>query len=217
MVPLEFVRKIDHLLTEPQVSRAEVEAGCQIAVRCDCYAVVVKPHYVEFARKLLKDTSVKIIAVVGFPHGGASTATKMFETQDVLQRGADEVEMVINIGALRDREDLVVKNDIMSVVNVARGHPITVVLETCYLNDEEKTRACTIADAAKATAVETSSDFCLPGASGSEIQFLRAALKNMPVIAAGGIATSQAAREMLQAGAARVASRQTEAIVNEVR
>ncbi|MCL4393722.1 MAG: deoxyribose-phosphate aldolase, partial [Chloroflexi bacterium] len=145
------------------------------------------------------------------------TATKMFETQDVLQRGADEVEMVVNIGALRDRDDLVVKNDIMSVVKVARGHPITVILETCYLSDEEKTRACKIADAAKATAVKTATDFCLPNASGGEIQLLRAALKNMPVIAAGGIATGQAAREMLQAGAARVATRHTEQIVGGVR
>ncbi|MDE3089542.1 MAG: 2-deoxyribose-5-phosphate aldolase, partial [Chloroflexota bacterium] len=117
-MPLELVRKVDHLLTEPQLSRQEIEAGCRVAARLDCYAVVVKPHYIEHVRKVLKNTRVKIISVVGFPHGGATTATKMFETQDVLQRGADEVEMVINLGALRDQEDLIVKNDIASVVKV---------------------------------------------------------------------------------------------------
>ena len=215
LMPLELVHKVDHLLLEPQLSRREIEAGCQSAIGLDCYAVVVKPHYIELARKVLKDTRVKVISVVGFPHGGATTATKMFETQDVLQRGADEVEMVINLGALRDGEDLVVKNDILSVVRVARGHPITVILETCYLTDEEKARACKIAEAAGAEYVKTATDFCGEGVSVADVRLLRAASSNLKLKAAGGIATRQAAREMIEAGAARIATRCTEKIAEE--
>lgn len=215
LMPLELVRKVDHLLLEPQLSRQEIEAGCQIAVRLDCYAVVVKPHYIELARKVLKDTRVKVISVVGFPHGGSSTATKMFETQDVLQRGADEVEMVVNIGALRDGDDLAVKNDIVSVVKVARGHPITVILEASLLTDEEKTRGCKIAQVARAEYIKTGTDFATASVTVGQVQTLCATSPEMKVIAAGGIARRHAAQQMIEAGAARVATRFTEKIAAE--
>jgi deoxyribose-phosphate aldolase len=203
LMPLELVRKIEYALLEPQLSRAEVEAGCAAAVQSDCIAVVVKPHYIELACKVLKDTPVKVVAVVGFPHGGVTTATKMYETQDVLQRGADEIAMVINIGALRDGEDLVVRNDIAGVVKTARGHPITVILEAPLLTDEEKTRGCKIAEAAKATFIQTATGFA-GSAMVADVRLLSAAYPNLKVKAAGGIATLDAAREMIGAGAARV-------------
>ena len=214
LMPLELIRRVDHLLLEPQLSRQEIEAGCEIAVRLDCYAVVVKPHYIELARKLLKETRVKVISVVGFPHGSVTTATKMFETQDVLNRGADEVEMVINIGALRDGEDLAVKNDILSVVKVARGHPITVILETGYLTDEEKTRGCKIAEVAGASCIKTGTDFASPTVTVGDVQLLRA-VPEIKVIAAGGIARRHTAQQMIEAGAARIATRFTEKIAAE--
>ena len=215
LMPLELIRRVDHLLLEPQLSRQEIEAGCEIAVRLDCYAVVVKPHYIELARKLLKETRVKVISVVGFPHGSVTTATKMFETQDVLNRGADEVEMVINIGALRDGEDLAVKNDILSVVKVARGHPITVILETGYLTDEEKTRGCKIAQVAGASSIKTGTDFALPTATVGDVQLLRT-IPEIKVIAAGGITRRHTAQQMIEAGAARIATRFTEKIAAEL-
>jgi len=208
-MPLELVHKVDHLLLEPQLSRLDVEAGCQIAAQLDCYAVVVKPHYVELARKVLKDTRVKVVSVVGFPHGGVTTATKMFETQDVLQRGADEVEMVINLGALRDGEDLVVKNDIVSVVKVARGHPITVILETCFLTDEEQARGCKIAEAASVAFIKAATGFGARGANFADVQAIRAAAPGVPVKAAGDISTKHAAMELIEAGAVRIATRFT--------
>ncbi len=214
LMPIELVRKVDHLLLEPQLSRKEIEAGCQVAVRLDCYAVVVKPHYIELTRRLLKETRVKTVSVVGFPHGSVTTATKMFETQDVLQRGADEVEMVVNIGALRDGEDLVVKNDILSVVKVARGHPITVILETGYLTDEEKTRGCKIAQVAGASSIKTGTDFALPTATVGDVQLLRT-IPEIKVIAAGGIARRHTAQQMIEAGAVRIATRFTEKIAAE--
>jgi deoxyribose-phosphate aldolase len=215
LMPLELVRRVDHLLVEPQLARRDIEAGCQIATRLDCYAVVVKPHYIELARKVLKDTRVKVISVVGFPHGGSSTATKMFETQDVLQRGADEVEMVINIGALRDGEDLVVKNDIVSVVKVARGHPITVILETCFLTDEEKARGSKIAEVAGAKFIQTATDFCTQSVTVTDVRLLRAASPALTLIAAGRIETRHAAQQMIEAGAARIATRFTEKLAAE--
>ena len=215
LMPLELVHKVDHLLLEPQLSRQEIEAGCQAAARLDCYAVVVKPHYIEHARKVLKDTRVKVISVVGFPHGGVTTATKMFETQDVLQRGADEVEMVINLGALRDGDDLVVKNDIISVVKVARGHPITVILETGFLTDEEKGRGCKIAEVAGASFVKTGTDFASASVTVGDVQLLRATSPEVKVIAAGAIARRHAAQQMIEAGAARIATKFTEKIAAE--
>ena len=215
LMPLELVHKVDHLLLAPQLSRQEIEAGCQAAVRLDCYAVVVKPHYIEHARKVLKDTGVKVISVVGFPHGGVTTATKMFETQDVLQRGADQVELVVNIGALRDGDDLVVKNDIISVVKVARGHPITVILETGLLTDEEKARGCKIAEVAGASFIMTGTDFTTGSVTVGDVQLLRATSPEVKVIAAGGIARRHAAQQMIEAGAARIATRFTEKIAAE--
>lgn len=206
LTPLELVRKMDCLLVAPQLSRQEIDAGCELAVRSDCFAIVVKPHYIEHARKLLKDTRVKVISVVGFPHGSISTAAKMYEAQDILQRGAEGIEMVVNVGALRDHDDLVVKNDIVTVIKIARGHPVTVVLETGLLNDEEKIRACKIAEAAGATAIKTATDFNPGIVVPDDVRLMRATTPALSVIAAGRLATRDAAREMLEAGAVRIAS-----------
>ena len=214
LMPLDLVRKVDHLMLEPQLSRHEIEVGCAVAAHLDCYAVVVKPHYIEFVRKLLKETRVRTISVVGFPHGSVTTATKMFETQDILQRGADEVQMVVNIGALRDGDDLAVKNDILSVVKVARGHPITAILETSLLTDEEKVRGCKIAQVAGAVCIQTGTDFGPAGVTVGDVRLL-STVKEIHVIAAGGIARRHTAQQMIEAGAARIATRFTEKIAQE--
>ena len=213
-MPLDLVRKVDHLLLDPQLSRQEIETGCAVAVGLDCYAVVVKPHYIEIVRKLLKETRVKTVSVVGFPHGSATTATKMFETQDVLQRGAEQVQMVVNIGALRDGDDLAVKNDILSVVKVARGHPISVILETSWLTDQEKVRACKIAHVAGAESIQTGTDFGSAGVTVGEVRLL-SAIPEIKVIAGGGIARRHTAQQMIEAGAVRIATRFTEKIASE--
>ncbi len=139
----------------------------------------------------------------------------MFETQDDRQRGADAVEMVLNLGALRDGDDLAVKNDIVSVVKVARGHPITVILETGYLTDEEKARACKIALVAGAASIQTGTDFAAASVTVGDVRALRAASPEAKVIAAGGIARRHAAQQMIEAGAVRIATRFTEKIAAE--
>ncbi len=203
LMPLALVRKIDHALLDPALARHEIEAGCAAAVQYDCFSVIVKPHYVEFARKLLKDTGVKTASVVGFPHGGVTTASKMYETQDMVQRGADEIYMALNIGALRDHEDLLVHNDISTVVRTARGRPVTVVLECSIMNEEEMQRACKIADAAGATFIQTSTGFGPEDTTPEDVRCLRSSPR-LQVKAAGGIDSLETALEMLEAGATRI-------------
>jgi deoxyribose-phosphate aldolase len=203
-MPLVLVRKLEYALLEPQLGREEVDAGCEEAVRYDCHSVIVKPHYIESVRKLLKDTHVKTASVVGFPHGSATTATKMYETQDIVQRGAEEITMVLNLGALRDHDDLIVRNDIATVVRTARGRPVTVILEDCFLTNEEKERACTIADNAGANFVQTSAGFVGVAVTPSEIHYLRSVSPRAQIKAAGEITSVEMALEMIEAGAARI-------------
>jgi len=213
--PLDLVRKMDLLLLAPQFARHDIEAGCELAIKTDCFAVVVKPHYIEHARKLLKDSRVKVLSVVGFPHGGVSTATKMYAAQDLIQRGADEIEMVINIGALRDQDDLAVRNDIQTVTKIARLHPVCVILEVGLLTDEEKARAGKLAEAAGASALKTATDYSPGIVTPDDVRLLRATCPSLPVRAAGNLATQKAARQMLEAGATRIASAEIAKIVNE--
>ena len=209
LTPVPLIRRLELALLAPQLARAEIEAGCAAAIQYDCVAVFVKPHYVEVAHKALKDTHISVVSVVGFPHGGVTTATKMYETQDLVQRGADELAMVINLGALRDHDDLAVRNDIQGVLNTARGKPITVILEMPLLTDEEKVRAGKIAEAAKASFVQTATGFMPSQAIAAEVRLLRATCPDLKVRAAGDIATQAAALELVGAGAERV-------VVNDV-
>ena len=203
-MPLALVRKVEYASLEPQLDREDIAAGCAEAARYDCYSVVVKPHYIEHARKLLKETRIKTASVVGFPLGATTTATKMYETQDIIQRGAEEISMVINMGALRDHEDLLVHNDITTVVRMARGRPVTVILEDYLLTDEEKTRACQIADSSGASFIQTSTLFAPVAVTAEEIHLLRAASPRAQIKAAGGIDSLDMALEMLEAGATRI-------------
>lgn len=203
LMPLALVRKIDYAMLDPEVSRAEVEAGCAEAMRYDCCSVIVKPHYIEFARKLLKDTGIKVASVVGFPHGGNTTATKMYETQDIVQRGVDEIGMVVNLGALRDHDDLIVTNDITTIVRMARGRPVTIILESYLMTDEEKLRACKIGDQAGATFVQTATGLMPFGATASDIHLLRSHTR-LQVKAAGRIDSLDRAMDVVEAGAARI-------------
>ncbi|MBM3129064.1 MAG: deoxyribose-phosphate aldolase [Chloroflexi bacterium] len=204
LTPVPLVRRLELALLAPPLARADIEAGCAAAIQFDCVAVFVKPHYVEVARKALKDARIAVVSMIGFPHGGVTTATKMYETQDLVQRGADELAMAINLGALRDGDDLAVRNDIAGVVKTARGKPVTVILETPLLSDEEKARAGKIAETAKASFVMTASGFASNPSRAADVQLLRAMCPNLKIRAAGGIVTSALALEMIGAGAERV-------------
>lgn len=204
LTPIPLIRRLELALLAPQLARAEIEAGCATAIQHDCVAVFVKPHYVEVARKALKDARIAVVSVIGFPHGGVTTATKMYETQDLCQRGADELAMTINLGALRDGDDLAVRNDIAGVVKTARGRPITVILETPLLTNDEKVRACKLAETAQASFIMTASDFAPRPSSVADVQLLRAICPALKIRAAGGIVTQALALEMIGVGAERV-------------
>lgn len=204
LTPLALVRRTEYVLLDPMIGRAEVEDGCAAAIKSDAYSVIAKPHYVELVRKLVKEAGIKTASVVGFPHGGSTTATKMYETQDIVQRGVEEITMVMNLGALRDHEDLLVHNDIATVVRTARGRPVTVVIEMGLLTNEEIRRACKIADAAGATGVQTCTGFAGPKLTLEDIRILRMACGRLHIKALCDSRSSKSALELIEAGALRV-------------
>lgn len=204
LTPLALVRRIEYALLDPQLSRADVEQGCASAVLRDAYSVIVKPHYVELAHKLVKDAGVKTASIVGFPHGGSSTATKMYETQDIIQRGVEEITMVLNIGALRDNDDLHVHNDIAIVVRTARGRPVTVILEMGLLSEQEAARACKIVDSAGGSFVQTYTGFDAGRISLDHIRFLHTVTGRLQIKAQNPSHSFKTALEMIEAGASRV-------------
>jgi deoxyribose-phosphate aldolase len=203
-----------HLLIEPQLTRADVERACTQAAQHQIYAVMLEPYHVDPARRFLKESRVKIIALIGSPQGGTSSATKMFETQDALQRGADEIAMAINFHALRDREDLLVQNDVAAVVQTARGRPVTLIVEN-FLSVEEKTRACRIADKARAAFVQTSLGTTDYEMTLANLKIMSVASK-IPVVASGKIDSTANASTLLQSGAVRIASSDPERILSLV-
>lgn len=213
-MPQPLASKIESWLVEAQLARAEIERGCAIAARAELAAMYVQPHYIETAKKNLKESRVKIGAVIAFPLGGMTTAAKMFETQDALTRGADEIAMMLNIGALRDADDLAVKNDISAVVKTARGHDVTVIIETPDLNDDEKTRACQIAEAAGAAFVQTSSGFA-GDATYNDVRLLWRTLSRAQIKVAGAIDALPMVSKLIEAGAARVATNKVEMLFRD--
>ncbi len=208
----DLAQKLIHLLIQPQLTRGDIERSCELAAQHQLYAVMLQPYHIETARRWLKESRVKIIALIGSPHSGTSTATKMFETQDALQRGADEIAMVINFYALRDREDLLVQNDLATVVQTARGRPVTVILEN-FLSVEEKTRACRLADKARVSFIQTSL-----GATDHEMTLANVKIMSLaskiPVVASGKIDTPANSTALIQAGATRLATPDTERILS---
>lgn len=207
----DLAQKLIHLLIQPQLNRADIERACDLAAQHKLSAVMLQPYYIEPARRCLKESRVKLIALIGSPSGGTSTATKMFETQDALQRGADEIAMVINFYALRDREDLLVQNDIATVVQTARGRPVTAILEN-FLSVEEKTRACKIAEKARVSFIQTSLGTTDHEMTLANVKVMRVASKT-PVIASGKIDTPATAQMLLDAGAVRIAAPTAESLL----
>lgn len=214
MTPLQMARLVDYALLEPELAREDIERGCELAARYRCFSITVKPHYIELARRLLKDTGVKLGTVVGYPHGGSTTAVKMFEASDAIQRGAEEIDLVMNLGALRDQENLAVQNDIAVVVKSSRGHPVKAIIETDLLTVEEIGRACRLAEAAGASFIVTSTGLGVTTVAPRQIELIRESLQtNVRIKAAGGINTWSTAMKMVQAGADRLGVSQIERVL----
>jgi len=198
--------RIDHTLLKPEASQADIVQLCKEAAE-NCFAsVCVNPSWVTLSAELLKDSSVKVCTVVGFPLGATLPEVKAFETRRCVQNGAREIDMVINIGALKSRDHALVERDIRAVVEACGPHVVSkVILEMTLLTQEEKIAGCSLAKAAGADFVKTSTGFAGGGATLDDVKLMREVVgANMGIKAAGGIRNQEDARKMIEAGATRL-------------
>lgn len=202
----DLARMIDHTSLKPEVTEREIEVLCKEALEYNFASVCVNPSMVAKAASFLKDSDVKVCTVIGFPLGATTTEVKAFETEDVIKKGATEVDMVINVGKLKEGNLEYVKNDIEAVVNAAKGKALTkVIIETCLLTDEEKVTACRLSKEAGADFVKTSTGFSTGGATASDIKLMRETVgPDLGVKASGGVRSLEDAITMIENGATRI-------------
>lgn len=208
---------IDHTVLKPEATREMVKILCEEAMEHEFAAVCVNPYHVAFCKELLKNSHVKVATVIGFPLGANTKETKAFETKDSIKNGADEVDMVINIGALKDKNYDHVKQDIEAVVKAANGQAIVkVIIETSLLNEEEKIKACELALEAKADFVKTSTGFSTGGATVEDVMLMKSVVGNkMEIKASGGVRSLETAKMMISAGATRLGTSSGIKIIEE--
>lgn len=205
---------IDHTLLKPEATPAQVERLCAEAAEYHFASVCVNPVYIPLAARLLKGTGVKVCCVVGFPLGAIAPEQKAAEAASCAAMGAEELDMVIHVGAAKAGDWALVQRDIEGVVKAAAGHTVKVIIETCLLTDEEKVKACEAAKAAGAHFVKTSTGFSTGGATTHDIALMRKTVgPEMGVKASGGIRDYATAMAMIEAGANRIGASAGIAIV----
>lgn len=213
-VPADLAGMIDHTLLKPEATEDQVRTLCAEAAQYHFASVCVNPGYVTLCAQLLKGTGVMVCTVVGFPLGATDSQTKADETRHAITNGADEIDMVINVGALKSRNYDKVEQDIRAVVQAASGKTVKVILETSLLNDEEKVTACKLSEKAGANFVKTATGFGPGGATEADIALMRRTVrKEMEVKASGSIRDRDTALKMIQAGATRIGASASIAIV----
>ena len=206
----------DHTVLRAYTPYDIIEDFCKEAAAGGAYAMCVNPCNVARAHKALEGTGVKTACVVGFPLGANKTETKAFEAKEAVKDGADEVDMVINIGALRSGDYDYVRNDIRAVVEAAAPAGVKVIIETCYLTDEEKVKACELSMEAGAIFVKTSTGMGTGGATAHDVQLMRKTVGDrIGVKASGNVACRKEAYEMIKAGADRLGCSRVLQIVND--
>lgn len=206
---------IDHTLLKADATKNQIEKLCEEAREYQFASVCVNPTWVATASKLLQNSNVKVCTVIGFPLGATTSETKGFEAKDAIEKGAQEVDMVINIGALKDGNDELVEKDIRTVVDAARGKALTkVIIETSLLTEEEKVKACQLAVKAGADYVKTSTGFSAGGATIEDIALMRKTVgPDIGVKASGGVRNTEDTQKMVEAGATRIGASAGVAIV----
>ena len=203
----------DHTILKADATREAVAKICEEAKEYGFMSVCVNSYYTAFVAEKLKDSDVKVCTVVGFPLGQMSTKAKAAETELAVKDGADEIDMVINVGALKDKEYNVVRNDIKEVKKACGQALLKVIIETCLLTDEEKVKACELAKEAGADYVKTSTGFSTGGADAHDVELMRKTVgDSMGVKASGGIRDKETAEKMVKAGASRLGTSATVAI-----
>ncbi len=216
----DIAKAIDHSLLRPELDDAFVEDGCRLALEYDVASVCVRPVDVARARAILAGSDVAVGTVIGFPHGSHRTETKVFEAHQALADGATELDMVIDIGALKSGRDADVQADIEAVVRVAHeaGAIVKVIFENHYLTDEEKVRACRATEAAGGDFVKTSTGFAAGGATHEDLALMRRSVSpHVQVKAAGGVRSLDSLVAVMELGVTRAGATQTQAILDEFR
>ncbi len=219
-IPTRKVAKtIDHSLLKPELTVADVLAGCEIAAAYDVASVCCRPIDVARCRDALTGTDVLVGTVIGFPHGSNLSVVKVFEAERAMEDGAVELDMVLPIGMLRSGEDGYVSDDVAAVVAVATagGAIVKVILENAFLTDDEKVRGCLISEAAGARYVKTSTGYAASGATLDDIRLMRATVSpDVKVKAAGGVRTLDALIDCINAGIDRCGSTVTAAVLDDL-
>ena len=202
----QIAKMIDHTILKAEATESEIIKLCKEAIHYNFASVCVNPSMVPVAAKELKGTHVKVCTVIGFPLGATTTEVKAFETKDVIEKGATEVDMVINVGKLKERNLEYVKNDIKAVVEAAKGKALTkVIIETCLLTEEETIIACRLSKEAGSDFVKTSTGFSTGGATVEDIKLMRETVgPEMGVKASGGVRSKKDALAMIENGATRI-------------
>lgn len=196
---------IDHTLLKQDATSIEIDQLCVEAKEYDFMSVCVNSSYVKRCVSNLKDTDVKVCSVIGFPLGMSTTETKIFETQEVIAAGATEVDMVINVGALKDKNDKYVLNEISQIKRACGKNILKVIIETALLTEEEKVRACKLAVEAGADFVKTSTGFSTAGATVKDVKLMKDTVGDKAEVkAAGGVRTTEDLKAMVEAGATRI-------------
>lgn len=207
----------DHTILKAETTEAQVAKICEEALAHDFASVCVNQYYTKFVAEKLKGSDVKVCTVVGFPLGMSETRVKAFETKAAIEDGATEVDMVINVGALKDKKYDYVRNDIKTLKEVCgKDVALKVIIETCLLTEEEKIRACELSKEAGADFVKTSTGFSTGGAKAEDVALMRKTVgEEMGVKASGGIHTAEEAQAMIDAGASRLGTSATLAIIGK--
>ncbi|MBT2665528.1 deoxyribose-phosphate aldolase [Bacillus sp. ISL-4] len=197
---------IDHTLLKADATKEQIKVLCEEAREYNFASVCVNPTWVKYASELLEGSEVKVCTVIGFPLGATTPETKAFETKDAISNGAHEVDMVINIGALKDKDDELVERDIRAVIAASTGKALSkVIIETSLLTDEEKVRACELAVKAGTDYVKTSTGFSTGGATVEDITLMRKTVgPDIGVKASGGVRNTSDAQKVIEAGATRI-------------
>ncbi len=216
----EVAQVIDHSLLRPTLTDVELEAGCRAAAEWGVATVCIKPYFVSRARELLQGSAVKTGTTVGFPHGGHVISVKVAEARAALGQGAQEIDMVVNIGKAKSGDWDYLEDEIVAVTEAAHqeGGLIKIILENCYLTDDEKRQLCRISKAAGADFIKTSTGFGTGGATDEDLRLmLEEAGDAMGVKAAGGLRTYAAVARVMEMGVKRVGASQTESILAQCR
>lgn len=212
---MKLAKYFDHTILYPDTKKEDVLRVCEEAMENDFFSVCVNPYYVSFVNETLKGSDVKVTSVIGFPLGASISEVKAFEAKKAIEDGADEIDMVLNIAALKNEEYSYVESDIKAVVDACSEKALLkVIIETCLLTDEQKIKACELAKKAGADYVKTSTGFSTGGATVEDVALMRKTVgKEMGVKASGGVRDIAKAKEVIEAGATRIGASSSVKIV----